>query len=232
MKVHRFFTEKIPASGATHFTLSTSGIIQQITKVLKLHVSEVIEIFDGMGAGARLKIKKIDKDGIECDVLSVFQASEDLPKITAYISLLKRDNFELIVQKLTEIGIAEIVPILTARTIKTSINMTRLEVIAREAAELSGRTTLPKISSPVEFKKIISAAGARAIFFDVVEKKSNKKPVTAQSFFIGPEGGWTPDEVAAANEAGCTFKQMGPLTLRGETAAIIGAYATIYNLCH
>ena len=227
MKIHRFFIDIVPDTAETAFTLGAPQVVRQINSVLKIGLEERIEVCDGKGRSAILQIKKIEKNSILAHVLSVSNQTESVRPVTAFVAVLKNDHFALVVQKLTELGIAEIIPLITARTIKIGCNMSRLTAIAREAAELSGRVTIPKIHEPQPFKTAAAAVGAQAYFFDVTKEKQRKPKTIPTSFFVGPEGGWSPEEISHAHACGLISRQLGPLILRGETAAIVGAYVTI-----
>ena len=148
-------------------------------------------------------------------------------KAELFCALLKRENFELIAQKATEIGIETITPILTNRTVKTGFNRERLEKIIREASEQSGRTTLPKLNEPTTLAEaMISVTPGRSVFFDLSGKELTQEEYTSEitSCFIGPEGGFTEEETETARKAGLIIGSLGKLTLRGETAAIVASF--------
>jgi 16S rRNA (uracil1498-N3)-methyltransferase len=138
---------------------------------------------------------------------------------------LKRENFEWLVQKATECGIHYIVPILTRRTVKQGLKLERLREIAREAAEQSGRGRVPGIGEPMPFAEALDAAtkAGATYFFDVGGKRYTGSGERA-SLFIGPEGGWDPEERALAIESRAMIADLGPRVLRAETAATIASF--------
>ena len=102
--------------------------------------------------------------------------------------------------------------------------MDRLNKIIREASEQSGRTILPEICEPVSFEKAVTMAEpSETVFFDLEGTIQNSYEKFA-NLFIGPEGGFSDKEVAQVQELGFTLASLGPLTLRGETAAIVASY--------
>ena len=144
-----------------------------------------------------------------------------------YLAILKKDNFELAVQKATECGVSNIIPVITERTIKTGLNTERLEKIVKEASEQSGRSIVPKILETMELKEALQHGTKneeKVIFHLVKENYEPKKNVTTVSIFIGPEGGFTEKEINLAKESGYEVASLGDLTLRGETAAIVATY--------
>ena len=128
-------------------------------------------------------------------------------------------------------GISTIVPITTERTVKTGLNVKRLETIIREAAEQSGRGIVPTLAPHLTLKDALATCNPKeALFFDLSGSLPTKSEFHhAGSLFIGPEGGFTPSEVDLARKNGCTIASLGPLTLRGETAAIVGSYLVVQN---
>lgn len=152
--------------------------------------------------------------------------------VTLYCAILKRENFEWVVQKTTELGVRRIVPLITDRTVKTGIRLDRLISIAREASEQSGRGVIPEISKPMEFDQALSETKqyAQNLFFhtsrtgkeDSDREATSQKPKAKRSIglWIGPEGGWSDDEVTAATQANIRISSLGPRILRAETAAV------------
>jgi 16S rRNA (uracil1498-N3)-methyltransferase len=147
---------------------------------------------------------------------------------------LKKSNFELVVQKATEIGVGEIVPILCKNTVKTGLNLKRLEKIAKEAAEQSKRVTLPKIEKILSFKEAIEKARNfdLKILFDISGKNPSflKRKVKNVAIFIGPEGGWDKSEIELAKKENFEILNLGKLNLRSETAAIVSSFLIIHSL--
>src|SRR5262249_1670507 len=117
---------------------------------------------------------------------------EPVASATLYSALLKRENFELVCQKATELGIARIVPLHTERTVKTGFNRSRLEKIIQEACEQSGRTRVPELMDPMEFKEALTRIETPAVLFDHsgTPYASFDFATPNLSVFIGPEGGF------------------------------------------
>jgi 16S rRNA (uracil1498-N3)-methyltransferase len=151
-------------------------------------------------------------------------------RVTLYCSLLKKENFEFVVQKATEIGVEKIVPVISERTIKTNLNIPRLSLIALEAAEQSGHSFVPQINEPVAFKKALASATGDAVFFapgGMDAGSALEKTGDFLGVFIGPEGGWSEAELALAKERYLPVCNLGSSILRGETAAIIASYLAV-----
>ena len=138
-----------------HRFLLPADLSHQIRDVLKMEAGEVVDLMDGQGMEARAKI--ISTDGaveVEIDSLRHNQ-SEPTIKVILYCAVLKKENFELVVQKATEVGASEIVPIISERTIKTGLKRDRLQKIVNEAAEQSGRGVVPTIHEAMTFKQAL-----------------------------------------------------------------------------
>lgn len=227
MKIHRF----IGPFDLTKKEIEITGdIAHQILKVLRLKISEKIEIVDSKGISAMATIKNINSKSLTVAIEKIIKHKENKNNMTLFCAILKKENFELVVQKTTECGIYKIVPIISSRTIKNGLNIERLKKIAKEASEQSGRNTIPEISEPITFEKSLETINEKDfnILFDITGKRLEFDSGVTKSkninIFIGPEGGWTEDEIKKTKERNFQIINLGPLTLRGETAAIISTY--------
>ena len=229
MKIHRFIIQNNLKTD--NLEIVDQEIVGQIKNVLRLKVGEEVIVGDGKGKEILAEIKEIGKSSI---VLKINQVKENNnePKnsVTLYCAVLKKENFELVTQKATEVGIKNIIPVISERTIKLGLNKERLEKIAKEAAEQSGRGVVPVISEPMSFEKAVESASREGSSFlfdssgEVFKENSLNGEVSA---FIGPEGGWTERELSLARSNGLSIVSLGKLTLRAETAAIIASYLLI-----
>jgi 16S rRNA (uracil1498-N3)-methyltransferase len=233
MREDRFFIDTKIEKGRLEIT--DKEIFHQLKNVLRKGVGNRVFLFNGTGIEAEAKIKKFLKDKVEVEILKI-EKPEREPKIfvSLFCSVLKKSNFELVVQKATEIGVGEIVPILCKNTIKTGLNLKRLEKIAREAAEQSKRVTLPKIEKILSFEEAIEKAKKfdLKILFDISGKNFSilKGKVKNVAIFIGPEGGWDKSETELAKKENFEILNLGRLNLRSETAAIIASFLIIHSL--
>lgn len=224
MKIHRFI-DNFDLTGKE--VEVTGEIAHQMAKVLKLEIGEQVELCDGKGINTQGKIMKLSKNSTIVEIEKITKESPAQKSVTLFCAVLKKENFELVVQKVTEIGVDKIVPIITARTVKTGLNMGRLEKIAREACEQSGRNYLPEISEPINFEeslKIAKQNDTNVIFDASGELLGNLNNKSSIGIWIGPEGGWTPEEIKKATENNFSVASLGTNILRGETAAIIASY--------
>ena len=203
--------------------VADAEMVSQWRSVLRLVSGDSVILTDGSGTEAEAGLESLDKKEAFLSVTSRTAVIRG-PKreITLYAALLRRENFELVVQKATEIGATRIVPLLTTRTVKTGHNALRLSKIITEACEQSGRTTRPILSEPLSFEEAVAeCAPAQTILFHVSDTDL-QRGISGQeiNLLIGPEGGFTEEEVQLAQERGIPVRSLGSLTLRAETAAI------------
>lgn len=231
-KIHRFI-------GGFDFSqpqlnITDAGLVHQLHGVLHLAHGEEIILCNGKGREALVRITEINKKEIIVAIEKSGEAqAEPIVLATLYCAILKREHFELVVQKATEVGIADIVPIITHRTIKLNLRLDRLEKISKGAAEQSGRGKVPVIHELVSFERAVVHAQKNDmnLFFDAtgspVLDALQKTQSVPRGFFVGPEGGWDESEIELAKANGFQIVSLGPLTLRGETAAIIASYLSV-----
>lgn len=218
MKIHRFIGH-----------IEDQEITQQIRNVLKLKAGERIILGDGKGHDSLLEITHVDKE-IKYKLIEILETAKPKRGVHLYLAILKKENFELAAQKAVECGVSTITPIITERTIKTGLNIPRLEKIILEASEQCGRATLPELFEIFDFSEAIDSHAEEKIIFHTDENTKNYTPnkeASSVNIFIGPEGGFTEKEIILAKERGYTPASLGTLTLRGETAAIIGTYRAV-----
>ena len=207
-------------------------IVHQIRSVLKLKTNEEIILGDGQSKEVIARIVKLTKSLILLAVTKeYFNQNEPAGQVTLFCSVLKKDNFEWVVQKTTEVGATKIVPIICERSIKTNLNINRLNKIVKEASEQSGRAIVPEVLEPISFERALAAATSNElnILFEGSgeDLESLGRLPSRIGVFIGPEGGFSPYEIDKAKTAGYWIANLGKLTLRGETAAIVGIFSII-----
>ena len=208
--------------------------IRQFTKVLRLKPGSTVTLSDGHGAEYSAEIKKMDARAIYLLVRSE-RAREEQEKHAPVIlaaAILKREHFEMIIEKTTEIGVSTIVPLITDRTIKKNIQKERALAIAREAAEQSGRRVLPMLRDPIDFDSFAEEVSTRdTVIFCDPKGDAHTPNILGRSLplyvCIGPEGGWTDRERAGARKRGWHIVRLGETILRAETAAIIATFLAL-----
>jgi 16S rRNA (uracil1498-N3)-methyltransferase len=219
MKLHRFIGD-YSISDDKIFSREKE-LVHQIRSVLRMRDGDKVVLCDGKGEEATYLIKTEDK-GLVFTKEGVSRTSW-LPKnnTVLFVSVLKKENFELVVQKASELGISKIVPVISARTVKMGINMDRLKKIAKEASEQSGRGNVPEITDVVSFNEAILFAGKKIILDPKGDKGGS---MDADAVFVGPEGGFTDEEISISRDCGAETVCLGKMTMRAETAAIVASY--------
>ncbi len=231
MKIHRFINN-FKKEGSL-IKITDPKIFHQLKKVLKIKSGEVVILSEGNGIDFSTKLKTFGKDFVEFEILEEREnQNEPKRKIFLFAAILKRENFEFIIQKGTEIGVEEFFPIITERTVKLDLNLERLRKIAKEASEQSGRGIVPLVNPPLSFAD--SLQKCRELGFAVILNQNGKeierfkdslKTNSVIGIIIGPEGGWSPREIEEAEKFGIPALTLGRLTLRAETSAILGAFS-------
>lgn len=214
-------------------SIKDNDFINQTKNVLRLGVGDKIILCDGEMNEVIAEISNLNKEFAELNILETYKnQNEPASSAILYCPVLKKENFELVVQKAVEIGVKEITPIITKRTVKLGLNYGRLNKIIKEAVEQSGRGILPKLNEAISFDKAAEKAKNENdlnLFFQIGEpslghqmSKSNKIGI-----FVGPEGGWDDDEIKIAQENNFTFAGLGKTVLRAETAVIVASYMAV-----
>jgi 16S rRNA (uracil1498-N3)-methyltransferase len=231
-KIHRFIVDQ-PLTGST-ISLADSDVVHQIASVLRLKLGEQIVLCDGNGTDVLCRITEVSKKRVSVGVYERRpNTAEPTAQVTLYCAMLKRENFEFVVQKATEIGVSEIVPVRTERTVKLEVKQDRLRKIIREAAEQSGRGRLPVLHEPMSFADALIDAKRHGVnaFFEptgtVAPQVFLTHPTGTVGAWVGPEGGWTDDEISNARHSGCRITQLGKSVLRAETAAVVAAFLAV-----
>lgn len=233
MKIHHFIT---PCRiNGNNLTITDTNIVHHMNNVIRLRAGEVVRIcHDGLYYDITLDVvskKEITGTINSKGVIPMFEN-----KVTLVMSIIKGSNFDLVIQKATELGVDRIVPIVSERTIKKDVNMPRIQTIAREAAEQSERMTVPTIDEPISFTKWAEQNHDGTVyFFDTYSESVDAKPVTynlspVTYLLVGPEGGWSPAEQKIAEEKNWNIYSTGANILRAETAAIVGTYLAVQNM--
>lgn len=230
--MHRFIISRLKEG---RMKITEPALLWQWQNVLCLKKGEIIIVSDGKNREAEARLESIGKN-LTVIRISPPRASfcEPEREVTLYCAVLKKDNFEWLAQKATEVGVSRIVPLLTTRTVKTNLNFSRLKKIVKEAAEQAGRGREPQLG------KIASLSDAwrtdqsdSQIFFDPTGKilTSFHSPVAKKiSLYVGPEGGWTKEEIKIAAKSGKKIFNLGKTILRAETAAIVGSFWAVNGL--
>jgi len=240
----RFFIAPSQVSGS-RISISDEDV-RHIAAVLRMKIGDALLLCDGQGAEYQVTIAEISKTEIKTEIVSQSSREITAPRITLGQGLPKSDKMDWIVQKATELGVTNIVPLVTERTIvkirDEEKRISRWQKICREAAMQSNRPDIPQVeqvrsfrdfilsldpgptpltpgSSAPEFRalKLIPWEEASAPIKDVLKQHAGAEHIIV---LIGPEGGFSSNEASMAREKGFHSVSLGPNILRTETAAI------------
>ncbi len=208
--------------------------------VLRLHPGDEIYVFDGEGCEYQCVIAEITRASTRVDVIAEVEPAGNASHLhlTLALALTKGEKFDLAVQKATELGVSRVIPVVSERAdvrlrdaVDAGRRVARWQRIALEAAKQCGRARLMEITEPVAFDSLIASPaedGERRLMFterggtstEVFSVSSQSGPSKVLAV-IGPEGGWTDEEIELAGEGGWKIVTLGGRTLRAETAAIV-----------
>lgn len=227
MRTERFFVpSEWIALQAKAFSIPAGPLHKQIAQVLRMKTDHLITLLPNNGTEIEGRITDITKSSVTGVILKSRQGNEIKPHVTVCAAITKRDTFEWMLQKCTELGASAFIPLHTDRTIKKTPEIhKRWNEIVKEASEQSGRSTIPTITEPTTFAKALKAtqASARIVFHE--EGAESKLPSLQKTMpiavFIGPEGGFSEEEIELAASSNVHIVKIGTLVMRAETAAII-----------
>lgn len=244
MSTNRFFISASDLKGdRVRLSLEQS---HQVHHVLRLKPGDAIVVLDGAGAEYDVTLTTVGSRETVGQVTSQRQASsEPMVEITLFQSMLAREKFEWVLQKGTEVGVARFVPVLTERSLVRvrqidEAKRTRWRRILAEAAEQSHRGRIPEIEEIVTWKDVVlrlgdfdrsliaATSGPTHTLKEAL--KLREKPAASVAVLIGPEGGFSDDEVRQACESGAVPISLGPRILRTETAAMVVPALVLYEL--
>jgi 16S rRNA (uracil1498-N3)-methyltransferase len=197
-------------------------------RVLRVKIGQEFDVAaDGVLRSAKVVFASHDRVEFE---LGAEVESAALPQITVYLSIFKFDRFEWALEKLTELGVSDIVPMIAQRTEEhlakaAAKRVERWRKIARESSQQARRISPPEIADPVALKKAIEKTqGSRIVLSESEEEVSLKTVLNVcklpLAMAFGPEGGWSDPELELFNAAGWKPASLGHTILRAETAAI------------
>ena len=244
--MHRFFVP--PQHINSENVIMPSNISRQISKILRLRPGNEIRIFDNSGWEYSVLLSEVSSTKVIGHISSkVLISVETSSKVVLYQALLKTDKFELILQKCTELGVAEFIPIQCARSIPrtgdqglSEHRLSRWEKIVTEAAEQSGRVHVPSIQNVLGFTDACETVKSPALILSVSNNNNGLRKSLSNytscnknqpvSILVGPEGGFTEEDINYARQLGITDVSLGLRVLRAETAAITAVSVTMYEL--
>jgi|TARA_R100000049_G_C1942280_1_gene86616 16S rRNA (uracil1498-N3)-methyltransferase len=196
-------------------------------KVMRVSEGDTVILCDDLTGEWAARVGLVDKRRVDVTVVERLRQREAVPDLWLCPALLKKDRFDLVLEKATELGVAAIHPVLTRRCVADKLNPERAATIVTEAAEQCARTALPQVAGPVKLDALLADwPTERALFFADEEGGEDAASAFARhgapaAILTGPEGGFDDAERAAIRALPqATPITLGPRILRGETATI------------
>ncbi len=244
--MYLFFVEPSQIQG--NQIVITGGDVNHIRNVLRMKPGDEIAVKNGCDDKEyRCGIEEIKKDQIICRLRFIREEGLELPsRIYLFQGLPKGDKMELIIQKAVELGVYEIIPVASKRTVvkldekKAESKIARWQKIAEAAAKQSGRGVIPQVRNVMNFQEAVrysKSAQVRMIPYELARDMTKTrevleriKPGRDAAVFIGPEGGFDEEEVRTAKEEGVIPVTLGRRILRTETAGMAVLSIIMYHL--
>ena len=216
----------------------TGDHADHLIRVLRARVGQEFDIATGVVV-RRGRIVSIAATRVELELGEAVPAASPV-NVTLLLAVFKFDRMEWAIEKCTELGVARIVPVVARRTdthlaAASAKRADRWRRLALQASEQSRRATPPEIAAAVKLKVATSLPGARRIVLAESENQTRLRDVLSSAegeifLAVGPEGGWTEDELQLFQTAGWISASLGPTVLRAETAAIAATAIVISAL--
>lgn len=250
--MHRFFVTRDQIDLYEKQIIIENEDVKHISKVLRLKPKNIVEICDSIGGEYICEIESINKNDVLLSIIEEKKSTREAPiEVILYQGIPKATKMDLIIQKTTELGIAEIVPVEMERTIVQFNNdkdkikkVERWQKIALEAAKQSKRGVVPTIHMPLSFKAAIKHSEENQLnimpyeneedkgFKNIIKSmsKEDKSLIRKVGVWVGPEGGFDETEVEKANQSKIHSITLGPRILRTETAGFTVLGLVMYEL--
>lgn len=232
MKLHRFYIEENVSDG--NITVNDKNLLNQWNNVLRFKVGDQLIAFNNTGFEFLCSIQNITKKEASLEILKKEKPDTNIKRgVSIMMALIKRENFELVLEKGTELGVGKFIPFVAERSVKTKLNLERCLKIIKEASEQSGKVLLPEIKEEKNLEGILKnienaeeyvAFDPNGETFSVGKIKGDKINV-----FVGPEGGFTKEEIDLFKKYNVPVYSLGKQILRAETAAIALASILLLN---
>ena len=199
-----------------------------LTQVMRLQIGDALLVFNGRDGEWRAEVAEVLKKGVILRAVEQTRPQVFGPDLELIVAVVKKARVETIVEKATELGARRVRLVLTHRTNADRLRLDRLDAIAEEAAEQTGRLDVPLIDDPVKLEALLDAwpDGRRLMFCDETGGAPAIRTLAQAgsghwSILVGPEGGFSPEEGdRLRNLPYATAVSLGPRILRADTAAI------------
>ena len=230
--MHRFFVGD--QSFSRNSVVLTGTDASHICNVLRLGTGDKIQVLDGKGWLYIVQLEDVKSKLVKGEIISSEKVNTESP-LTIHLgqSLIKGNKFDVVLRKSVELGVKTITPLMTERTVvKNDGNkkIARWQKIAEESCKQCGRSSIPKVSESIIKLDVFFQQGSEAdlkLMFWELESENGLKDINPEkipssvSVLIGPEGGFTIEEVETARSHGFQTLSLGPRILRAETAPLV-----------
>jgi 16S rRNA (uracil1498-N3)-methyltransferase len=228
MELPFFYLAEIPP--AANELVLPEETSKHVVSVLRMQVGDELQLTNGQGTLVRAIIQKAHKKSCVLNAIEVLQTADSRKPVTLAISLLKNPSrFEWMLEKVTEIGIRSVIPLISHRTERQHFRADRMKNIMVSAMLQSQQSWLTEIMEPIPFAGIIKMPGYENKFIAhcLPEERTTLRPeinkATSSIILIGPEGDFSPAEISDALELGYKAVTLGETRLRTETAGVVAA---------
>ena len=243
--MHHFFVTSQQISGDK--IRIEGGDVNHMKNVLRMKLHEKAEISDGESRTYLCEVEAYEEDVAVLHILEEMEAdTEPASKLYLFQGLPKSDKMELIVQKAVELGVYQVIPVAMKRSVvrlddkKAAKKADRWNSIAESAAKQAGRSRIPEVTMPLSYNEALKMAeeldvtllpyelaGGMEVTREVIRQIKSGQSV---GIFIGPEGGFEPEEVDAAVSMGAKVITLGRRILRTETAGLATLAVLMFEL--
>jgi 16S rRNA (uracil1498-N3)-methyltransferase len=228
----RFYAPGLEAADDTIALDEDEGA--HLVRVLRLAAGAEVAVFNGRGVERRACVELADKRGVVLRIVGAIDPAPELPfPLVLAQAVLKGDGMDDVVRDAVMLGVTRIVPLLTqhsevsAAQIARTRRVDRWTRVAISSAKQCGRAVVPSVAEPATLAALLAGAARAYVLVEPraadavthVRALPESAPVDGAVVIVGPEGGWSREELEAAREAGATLVTLGALTLRADAAA-------------
>lgn len=220
-----FYTDELlPATCTVGDSINIpSSLVHRLYTVLRMRGGEAVTLFDAAGHTAQVKLGPKGTQNATCIAANIKPVP--LPAFTLLIGLPKRDAYERVLRQATELNIAHIQSVITAFSAPDRLKKERALRIMTEAAEQCERLSLPTLHAPITFEEALATYNDIWWCYERTESshsESPSKPNPHSALFVGPEGGFAPEEVVQLKSSSTPIIDLGTTILRVDTAVVAG----------
>ncbi|MEI6058457.1 MAG: RsmE family RNA methyltransferase [archaeon] len=223
MKLQRFFIKQELKDGG-EVNINDADFVHQIFHVFRKKAGDEIILLDNTGYEFLAEIVSLNKKEANLNILNKKEVLNICKnEVILLASLIKKDKFEWVLEKCTELGVSGFVPVISERSEKKGLNIERARKIIKEASEQSERGRMPEICEPIDLEEALKGLNCEAValhlnggLFNIEKLKSIEKV----GLFVGPEGGWGERDIAIFEKNNIPLITLGSQVLRAETASV------------